>query len=407
MHKRFSSLIPAAALALVACKLESTTVPLNSLHLEFCSNIKWAAYQSGVGPWQHLADADGGYTIPTENRLGIAWVTEDTPQFPTLHVAFVSIEEASLAFFCEDSTNLKTAHGTVAGVGSTDEVNVSLGPAHAFVAAGDTAFSIALVPDGALDLIATRVLQHTGDTRTVANAIIRRSQTIPNGGDISTLDFSAPESFTPGGNTASITNPTGDTISSTSTFFTPTGASAVLGIRDGTTTSAPFFSVPSGLLEQGDIHRATFTTHSANATLIADVYYRTASDNALMLGPDPEVPTFTTEPGGHLRMKAEVASQAIYGNRVHYELTQQPGSAHGETVIFDLTRTWFGGTPNTWSLVLPDFSAVAGWQDAWAPQPGTYAWTELVSGTALTIGAIHDGDVFRTATQSGTTSFSP
>jgi hypothetical protein len=407
MHTRFIPLLVAAPLVLAGCHLESTVIPLDTLHVEFCSNIKWAAFQSGAGPWTHLADSDGGYSFPTESRLGVAWVTEDVADFPTIHVAFVSIAEASEMFFCTDSTGLKTVNGSVAGIAATDEVNVTLGPAREFVPAGTTTFSIPYVPNGALDLLATQVQQHTGDQRTVLHAIIRRSQDFADGATMSPLNFSAPEAFAVNGNSATVTNPTGNLISSTSIFFTPTGASILLGQHDGNTTSAPLFSVPAGLLQQGDIHRTTFTTTSANATLAADVYYRTAADNAFQIGPDPTVPTFSVEPGDYLRMKAEVGSQPIYGNRVHYVLTQAPGVSHGETLVFDLTRSWFGGTPTTWSLVLPDFSDVAGWQAAWEPPPGTYEWTEMVSGTALTIGAVHDGDIFRSASQSGTTNLSP
>ena len=406
MHIRLLPVIPAAALALAACNLEGTTATLNTVPLNFCSNVSWVAYQSGTSPWKYLASSDGTYQVQTEARLGVAWITEGSTNFPTMHVAFMGIEEASVYFFCDDSSNTHTVTGFVSGMAPTDSVTVSLGPAHASVPAGDTAFSVGYVPPGALDVLATRVLQPTGDTRTIAGAIIKRSQSFGSA-DTVRFDFNSLEAFVPNGNSVTVTNPTGNVISSTSEFFTPTGASMVLGIRDGTTTSAPFFSIPSGLLLPGDIHRARFTVQSAtpNVTLVSDVYYRTGADNTFQLGPDPTVPVFSSVAGPYVRMKADVASQAIYGNRVHYVLTQPPGAAHGETVIFDLTRSWWGSTPSTWSLVLPDFSALQGWQSAWAPQPGSYTWTETVTGTALAAGAVHDGDLFRTATQTGTTSF--
>src|SRR5438045_7151541 len=125
------------------------------------------------------------------------------------------------------------------------------------------------------------------------------------------LDFSSPEAFTLQSNMVTLTSPTGHNVIATTTFYTASGANGVLGIHGGSATGASFSSIPPGLIATGDIQRLTLLTASATAqvNLGLDLFYHTATDGSVQLGPDPDAPTFTTLAGPYIRPKADVASQ--------------------------------------------------------------------------------------------------
>jgi hypothetical protein len=72
------------------------------------------------------------------------------------------------------------------------------------------------------------------------------------------------------------------------------------------------------------------------------------------------------------------------------------------------TREYFGGTPMTWSVVVPDLSGLPGFLPAWELTPGTTLWTVGVSGVpyAFSPATARDGDVYRGASVSGSITLS-
>jgi len=91
-----------------------------------------------------------------------------------------------------------------------------------------------------------------------------------------------------------------------------------------------------------------------------------------------------------LRLGTSLPSQADYpsfGNATH---TQS-----GRTVSVTGTAAYFGGTPATWLLDIPDFSSVSGFSSSFALQSGTSTQTyaEAYSGTlAAFFGAFADNE---------------
>ena len=78
--------------------------------------------------------------------------------------------------------------------------------------------------------------------------------------------------------------------------------------------------------------------------------------------------------------------------------SDQPVAGKGGSII--ATAAWLGGL--NVSLTLPDFSALAGWSNAWAPATGDQVmWTLSGSGTNLT-SACQEGGRLVSSTKTGT-----
>jgi len=77
----------------------------------------------------------------------------------------------------------KTLNGTVAGLAGQQSADIALGSASQSVSAPSTTYQLADVPDGALDLVASRSISQitgTGFETSVDKLIIRRAQNFAN-----------------------------------------------------------------------------------------------------------------------------------------------------------------------------------------------------------------------------------
>lgn len=397
-------LLVLVAAAAVACNADVTS-PTQSIQISPCG-LYWVAYKNEGGAWTRLEQA-GPQTLVVTHRLAIAWA-HGASGLGTLNVAYVGAGEVGSFLDCFNGpiTGQRTLSGTVRGVPANHRVELSFGRATVLLPADATSFSFYYAPVGSNDLIAMRWLP-PGSPVHIDKLIIRRAQGVETG-VVPLLDFAASEAFAPASRTVNWTGPGafGDLF-----FLTASGNEAYLSApRSGypetndVPRSAAFLSIPSDRLVAGDIHRLTLISETRRLVH----YYRAANDLNLTFGPDAGVPTFTpiaTAP--HVRHRVDVPGQALYGELIWVNRAQTvPRTPVRGSKIINLygTRRYFGGTPATWSLEVPDFAGLTGVGTEIGFDTGSFVWSVIVSSRPRGFDdrqATH-GLTHRTATRDGT-----
>jgi hypothetical protein len=228
-----------------------------------------------------------------------------------------------------------------------------MGRSLAFASAGAEDFTLHNVPGGPADLVATAF--DVGP-----KAIIRRGVSYSDGSTIPILDFSSGEAFQLAANTVTVIGVNFE-WSATSELFTQRGTQGSLRYQFAMsgTTAAPVYSVPESKLLDGEVNSVTVT----NGLRMVTVFYRSPSDRTVELGPPASVPTVTrtgTSPNRDARI--DVVSQPEYGSKITLMLCG-PQPTLIPTII--ATKEYFGGTPTTWSVTIPDLLAVQGFPSYW------------------------------------------
>lgn len=384
----------------------------------------WFAYQDGSGPWtQVMPDADNSYSFDiTSGRGGVAYAMTPSGQ-ANIQITYGTLEELDLQGegLCTSGGAGKTVNGSVAGVGASDQAYVSLGGATASVfGASGTDFQLQNVPDGTLDLIASRAaLTVSGSSVAIDfnKGIIRRDVEAADGSTLPVLDFDAAEAFEPVERTLTINNLGGDGALVSESFFTPTGATGLLYAESGVTASSTrtFKAVPSDQVESGDLNLLTVTAYDAGATVPsttrnAVTFFAAAEDQSLTLGPaigGVDVSTASTTP--YVMPRVQYSIQSEYDRFFTWAASQVNG-ADGRTLLISASSAYLDGA-SEFDFTMPDFSSVGGFDVTWAPFSGVEAtWSFGANGWTTTGGdgsglPYLDGSVSMSATRVGQTVF--
>lgn len=375
----------------------------------------WAARQDGDGAWARVLPMAGSSTTYqfsfTQGRGGIALV--DTVGAGTeVRVLYGTTADfgniADVASF--GACGIKTLNGVVANVGATDIATVSLGYGSAFItgALGST-FQLTNVADGPQDLVAARASVASG-TPVTNSIILRRLVDSSNNANLPVLDFNSLEAVPPATAQVSVTGMGSlDTMSIQSVFNGNRGSAfgivALLEEYLASSGLVNYASVPVTLLGSGDIQLLQASGNAAGVPTnrrTIGVYFRTAANRTLALGPVLTAPTMTkaaTAP--YVRPRVQVGVQSQY-SRILDANYAQPGL--NRSVTLSATGAYFG-SPTTWDLTMPDFSALGGWNNAWGLQDGTTInWTANATGGATTFldTSITDGSTTQSAALDGT-----
>jgi uncharacterized membrane protein len=392
--------------------------------LNFCAAEApiWVGFQNEGGAWQRAtlnANNQAQVNI-TAARGAIAYVVQAgsgaTASYTT-NVTYGSAAELTTfgANLCGNVAGGKSVTGTVAGVGQTDQVAITLGDASAEVTG--SSFRINEVQPGPRDLLAVRSSLDLATFSITPNRIIvRRNQNIANGGTIPVIDFNSTEAVTPasaritvsglGANEAALPFVSLQTANGASApFFT--GLGAVLG---GGTGPQTYYGLPTSSLAAGDLHLATVIAFprsgqeiDATQGRIIAQYFRTVSDRTVTLGPSLNVPTVTSTTSPYPRPRVQLARQGQYGDAFAATFTQAGTTSRALSMVA-LASYLQGGS--TWDLTFPDFTGAAGFDPAWMLRSGTRTdWQVIASGgTGITqVGQVPtEGATFSAALRSGT-----
>ncbi len=388
------------AFAFVACatSTDNPTAPVANVALRLCPGGSWFAYRNEGGAWTHLPGQNGTFEFVTTERLAIAMARPALGGASSdLRVNFVTATQAEAVYGCRNATPTPVGRvsAVVRGRAADEYAEVSYGGSAATVGLIDST-TLLVAYAGATDLVATRFTPRAPDH--ADRVIVRRAQNYPAGASIA-VDFSSSEAAALAEHVLTW-NGSGGHVQVN--YRTATGNNNVLqstlvGVSGSgdMVRSTTLYSIPSARQVSGDIHELYLGQNQRAVTL----FYRDARDRSLTVGPPASRPTFTTlATSPYVRLKVDIASQPEYDASVNL-LFQQAGAL----VSIGATKEYFGGTPQTWSLTIPDLSGIEGFDGAAGLKPGRFDWSMGVTSQPFVFAPLlaTDGLVVRSASGFG------
>jgi len=356
-----------ALLLLVACG-EITGPPTERITLDICDN-RWIAYQNDGAEWRLLGEGKGVYTFAATRRLGIARALfSANSQIWVITVDYLTPEQAVAKFDCVESAPWAGfLRGTIAGLTGSEVAYIYYRGTNTYLNSPAYTNWAMETQGGPGTLVAVR---HDSAFAQANRIIIRRDRSYDTGTPVPLLDFNSNEGFAPQVNTLSFTGTSATTYVAYLTGGQVRWLSHVLlgspgeGVIPRTATAV--YSIPAAQRIPGDIHRMDLT--SGGQTL--QHFFRDGSDLSLAVGPPLATEMFTTVAATpYRRTRLEVPSQPEYGAAITIEMSQN-SSGRSSHATLNATREYFGETPAVWSLTLPDFSGIPGFQLAHALTDG-------------------------------------
>jgi hypothetical protein len=354
----------------------------------------WFAVQNGTGAWTRVTPSNNAFTFTIGDKGAYAIVTQGGANFLTkvTYASAAEITAVAIGNPCgtDPPMGTKRINGTLANAG-----NPTLGDVATVVVGGASytrtdptiqTFALTNVPRGPRDLIAARIrISAVGLSR----MILRRGTNFGNNANVPLLDFGigSTESFSPPLGVVTPLNLGGDAIDVEASLVTANGPSAPYFFSNflGPAGNSGFQGLPDSLLRPGDFHKvfigagpASGTTFRFAELLIHSI--NTTQPLPISFGPrvtGANVTSLAAAP--YVRLRGQVSSQSTYNSGAEAQFEQDL-----RTVTLDMTTTYLGSAPATWTLDTPDLSA-AGYDPNWALKPGSGArWVmTAISGTVL------------------------
>lgn len=394
----------------VACT--DTTGPggdLVDVMLDFCTGDVPAffAYQNDGGPWTPLSpDASGTVAFQAADRVVLAIVHQQGAEFSSEFIFATPDDLEPLSgVSCIDEIGTKTLNGTVSNVPMGSAAMISVAGDFEYLTAPSNAFSLTQLPTGPRDVIAHREVVGAGSV-TPDRVIVRRAQDFVSGASLPVLDFAGneaqnvtPHSFTATGLSAS------DDKYFLLTFNTATTRRHSLStLMQFTSATQTLHGIPAALTQAGDFHELEVFADQGALYRGEVQFYRTAGNRSVTLGAQMSNPTLTTvATSPRLRLRTQVSSQSEYGAFITVAHVQP-----SREVVLTATNSWFGGTPITWDLTIPDMSGVTGFPSGagLVSGAGTDWYVDVYGGTGglrAYYGSPADGTTLRYAGRAFTT----
>jgi len=361
----------------------------------------WVAFQDGTaGAWTRVTGTNDVYQFNiTQGKGGVAWVVLGTGT-STINVQYYSQAEmtAGVLNFCGAAATGKTVNATVANLPAGAQGRVSFGGGFGAVVVNGPV-QLTNVLDGSQDLVAyAGQLLGPGATDRV---FLARGLNPASGGSLGTVDFTGTGSFavTPGTITLAGTL-SGETYSQS--MFYLTGASCVLSVLYpiGPFSASPFTAYGIGTANQAatDLHRLTVTAIQGTTDFrFVTEDFKNIGNRTLTLPSALGAVTASNAGGPYKRPMVVTTFPAELNSSAVMVFSDQTVAGKAGSIV--ASAAWLGGL--NVSLTLPDFSALAGWSNAWAPATGDQVqWTLSGSGTNLT-SACQEGGRLVSSTKTG------
>ena len=347
----------------------------------------WFAVQSGNGAWTRLTATNNTYTFTPGATGGYAYVTPDGPGFRTQVMFATASEMATIATgpgpcALDAQIGTKRINGTVSHNNPQfARTTVSVGGAQAPLPQNTTSYSLFSVPAGKRDLIAVQATS-AGTDSILQKMILRRNVNYANNATAPDLDLLGAESFVPTFHPVGFTNLAGDQSSISISFVTTNGQSAPYYGGMGRFFNATnqdgvqSYAVPDSLIQPGDFHLTTefaFAPDGKSGRLAESMFHK-LPDQTITFGPALAAPSVTTLGSNpYLRLRTQLPSQSAYNGGASAEYDQGNNS-----VEVRATAAYFGGTPTSWIIDVPDFSG-ASYDPTWGLHSGTLSWLVLAA----------------------------
>ncbi|HVT37850.1 MAG TPA: hypothetical protein VHE78_02285 [Gemmatimonadaceae bacterium] len=337
-------------------------------------NPVWFAFQDGDGPWRQVIPTGAVYRFNITSAKGgyaIATVSGANTNVTVRMVAAADLAGRS-GVFCPPQV-FKTVNVPVSGLTGTEIAFISLGGGTVFAQSSTlNPVPITGVQAGLQDLVSYKVPSGVGGPTAADRSIIIRDLNIPDNGSTATLDWVSGPLITPTAATITVAGLlAGDLMSGSMSYFTGTGPACTLaalyGIPPSTASARVLFGIPALSQRPTDFHFLSLTERNGSNTRSIGQSFHTFANQTITMGANVPTPTITAlAQAGYKRLQAVGTIPVDYPTEASLTYTQQ---GTGKSAGISGTMGWIGGANAT--LAFPDFSAVGGWQDAWAPAPAS------------------------------------
>jgi hypothetical protein len=377
--------------------------------------------QNGTGAWTAVSasgSTNRSYSFTVGATGGVAYAIPRSGGGTDVTVQYGTATELGFSGTGECTTNRARQNltGTVAGLNTSNPLasqsaSITVGSG-AGSAAANGPFTVTGAPIGVSDLMAVRSttsISASGFTQTPDRIILRRNvnytSTIP------AIDFGT-EGFAPANATYTVSNLSGEAFVSAITLFSTTNGSSGTFVTQNLTGAAALnvFGVPSANLQAGDQHQVligAFNNLSSTNTSSRLVYQYNAqlANRSIALGALP--PTITPTSLGsspYARYSVTAAWPSDYPDAIGIGYSQSASNSNSWTLT--LSRGYAGASSSTWTLAIPDFSGVAGFQSSWGLSSALTNWSftisGIISGFNASTGQFGEGGTWRAASRTGT-----
>ena len=359
----------------------------------------WLAYQDGNGAWVRVTGVADVYQFNiTQSKGGFAYVVLGTGT-STINVYYFTQAELIAGQFslCGTTPTGKTVNGTIANlpVGFLGNASFGGGTTSAFV---NGPFQLTNVLDGSMDVVG--YARAIGGPGASDRMFLARGLNPANGGSIGTVDYTGAGSFAPAAATMTLVGAVGGETVAHSMFYYTGAACVAAPLYSASPVTPPTFTAYGNTgapatdfnnisviaINGSTAFRATsesFHTFAArNVTLPSALGTVTASDAG---GPYKRLMVVTTLP-------ADLNSSVV--------ATYTDNTVTGKAGTIIASAGWLGGLAV--SLTLPDFSALAGWSNAWAPATGDNLTWSFSGATASLTSICQEGARIASSTKTGT-----
>lgn len=414
---------PGVASGVVGMTLIVSAPPVGgNTSVRFCGPASeipiWLGVQNGNSWTRVTMGANNTFTFDYPTIGSVAWVKQYGADDFRVSVTSATRDEVALvaAGQCPSPSN-RSATGIVAGLSAIDQAQITFGPRAPTVPPtfASPGFSITGLPDGALDLLATRSTIESG-ALVVNRVLVQRAVNPANGASLGTLDFGSSSAITP--ETKSITiqgGAGGEQLFSSVSLRSAGGATISLGTTlFSSGTSGAYRHVPVSQLQAGDFHslQASASRTASGVTTTRSVTQTVASPGVLTvpLGMVPGEPNVFIISSDALRARfvSFIPFQTDYTRLYASGWFQQSGTTRREIVVTVTERLVSISTGNLGTnaeVRSPNFTSAPGFDPLWETRPGIPA-TFFVSASGWAadggFGApLADGVLTRSYTKSG------
>lgn len=378
----------------------------------------WFAVQNGTGAWTRITPTGTinrvfSFSVGANGGVAYAQTLEGTSGVQVT-VQYLTAAEMGAGALTECQINRagKTLNGTVANVAAGQIGFISVGNGTATVNGPATTYSITDAADGVTDLVGVRAaLNQQTFSFTPDRGVIRRNVNYPANSSIPLVDFQGAESFPVASANYTVANANGEQVVVVGSFLTNNGIAGTFAFPSLSGGSVQtVYGVPSAQTQAGDLHQVLVTaftgTGSVTSSRIFAQYNRNLENRTITLGPVLTQPTITPLGSSpYARWTASGTWQAEYGDAIGVSFTQQASNANAWTVT--VSRS-YAGSGGTFSLSVPDFSGVAGFNNSWGMASGSTNWSLTASGGIINLSGVgptgfSEGGTFRAAARTGVT----
>lgn len=342
----------------------------------------WVAYRDGAGAWTRVTSATAifQFTVNSPTAAFAYVVRQGGSSATTTTVQYMTRAEMSATpfVFCPPgSFGQKFINGAVVGFAGNQSALVTMGggllatPTFQF-----PTFVVGLVPDGDRDFVAYR---WGGIPAASDRVIIRRDLNLPNGGSVGNLDFAAAEAVAVAPATLTVNGLIGtEGMLETMTLLSRATCDAAWLYQTGATGAVhQIYGVPASLLRPTDFHTIRISASNPTGSRYVEESFRGMADRTLTLGGRLDPVAVSILPGTYKRLEGVFGLPLVYNVDARLYYIQTSGIPRAVDLV--ATPGWVASTTAT--LTMPDFSAVTGWSDTWAPSTALATrWTITATG---------------------------